>query len=172
MKKRFILIGLLLHAIVLVALYSVQTFVFPYLSVTGVRPALLPLGVAGVAVFEGSSRGGLFGLFAGILCDISFNQPISSLTLLLTLFGITAGFLSDIVIARGFPSYIVCCAIVLALTEFTQMFALLFFEKLPIPLLMKTAAQRMLYSMVFSLPVYFAVKSLGRRDLSENRRTF
>ncbi|MDR1298991.1 MAG: hypothetical protein LBJ84_01920 [Oscillospiraceae bacterium] len=172
MKKRFILIGLLLHALVLVALYAVQSLVFPYLSATGVRPSLLPLGVAGVAVFEGSTRGGLFGLFAGILCDISFNQPVSSFTVLLTLFGLIAGFLSDIVIARGFPSYIVCCAIVLALTAFTQMFALLFFERLPFRLLATTAAQQILYSMIFALPIYFAVKSLGRRDLNEHRRTF
>ncbi|MDR2357664.1 MAG: hypothetical protein LBD92_06265 [Oscillospiraceae bacterium] len=172
MKKRIVFVGILLHAFVLLAAYIAQALVFPYMSPTGIRPAILPLAAAGVAVFEGSTRGGLFGLFAGALCDMSFNQPISTLTLLFTLFGITAGFLSDIVMARGFPSYIVCCVAALALTAFTQMFALLFFEGLPLAALTKTAVLQTLYSLVFALPVYFAVKPLGHRGLNTQRRFY
>jgi hypothetical protein len=169
-KRRFRLIGLLLHALVLVAMYTVQALVCPYLATTGIRPAILPLGVAGVAVFEGSTGGGLFGLFAGMLCDISFNQPLATMTVIFALFGLTAGFLSDIIMARGFPSYIVCCVAILAVTAFAQMFSLLFFERLPIRLLMSTAGRQTLYSMIFALPVYFAARALGRRSQSEPSR--
>ncbi|MDR1588808.1 MAG: hypothetical protein LBS51_01290 [Oscillospiraceae bacterium] len=169
MKKRFVLVGVLLHVLLLLAAYAVQALIFPYLSPTGIRPVLLPLAVAGVAVFEGGTRGALFGLFAGALCDMSFNQPVMALTVLFTLFGLAAGFLSDIVIARGFPSYIVCCAAALALTAFTQMFAFLFFEGLPISALMRTALLQTLYSLVCAVPIYFAVKPLGYRDMNARR---
>ncbi|MDR1217610.1 MAG: hypothetical protein LBJ99_03380 [Oscillospiraceae bacterium] len=171
MKKRFVLVGLALHALALLAMYTVQTLVFPYLATEGIRPVLLPLGVAGVAVFEGSTRGGLFGLFAGMLCDISFNQPIAAMTVVFTLFGLVAGFLSDIVISRGFTSYIVCCAAILALTAFVQMFAMLFFEELPASILLETAGLQTLYSLAFAVPIFFVAKSLGRRGLDERRST-
>jgi hypothetical protein len=169
-KRRFGLIGLLLHALVLVAMFAVQALVFPYMSTTGVRPVILPLGVAGVAVFEGSARGGLFGLFAGMLCDIAYNQPLATMTLIFTLFGLTAGFLSDIIMARGFPSYIVYCVVILAITAFAQMFSLLFFERLPVRLLVGLAGRQTLYSLIFALPVYFAARALGRRSQGEQRR--
>jgi hypothetical protein len=169
LKRRIVIVGFLLHALMLTVMYIVQSFVFTYLPPTGIRPLLLPLGVAGVAVFEGSTRGGLFGLFAGMMCDISFNQPIAVLTVLFTMFGLAAGFLADIIMARGFPSYIACCIAILAMTAFTQMFTLLFFEKIPAYALLNTAALQILHSLVFAIPVYFAAKALGYRGLDRRR---
>jgi hypothetical protein len=162
MRKRQIpLFNPLMHALILAGAYILQTLVFPYLSPTGVRPALLPLAAAGAAVFGGCTRGGAFGLMAGILCDMSFNQPVAVMTLILTLFGMTAGFMSDTVMARSFPSYIVCALAVQLITVFAQMFALLFFEGAPVYALVSVAVRQIAYSMIFAIPMYFAVRRLG-----------
>jgi hypothetical protein len=66
--------------------------VFTYIPIDGIIPVLLPTAVVGIATFEGSSRGGGYGLLAGMLCDVSFNQPVIVMTVVLTLVGLSSGF--------------------------------------------------------------------------------
>ena len=103
-RRRKFIVSLLLHVPFLLILYVLQATVFTSLPLFGVKPLILPVAVVGVALFEGSTKGGVFGLFAGMLCDLSFNQPTVQFTLMLTVLGILAGLVCDTVLARGFPS--------------------------------------------------------------------
>ena len=123
---------------------------------------LLPIAVAGIATFEGSSRGGGYGLLAGALCDISFNQPVFVMTVTLTLVGIVIGMLSETVMAKGFPTFFLGSLAALILTAFVSLFSLLFFNNVDVSTLLRTAARQTLYSMIFTIPLYFIVRSLGR----------
>lgn len=162
-KRRSLVVSVLLHALLLIIVYVFQRMIFPYVRLFGLIPLLLPIAGTGVAMYEGSYAGGVTGIFAGILCDVSFNEPAGVFTVLLTMTGLLIGTLADTIIARGFVTYFISCIAVLAVSAFAQMFPLLFFEKVsPTPLLM-TALWQTVYSLIFTVPLWFFVRSLGKR---------
>jgi len=163
MKRRTLIISIILHAVLLLTVYVFQGLIFPYLRLYGLAPLLLPVVSTGVAVYEGRFAGGVTGLFAGILCDVSFNEPAMVFTLLLTLTGLLVGTLADTVIMRGFATYFLSCVAVLAISAFAQMFPIIFFEGVQPQQLFQTALWQTVYSLVFTLPIWFSVRALGKR---------
>ena len=156
-------VSTLYHALLLVVVYLLQDMVFPYLRFFGLIPLLLPIVSTGAAVYQGRAAGGMVGIFAGILCDISLNQPVGLFTVFLTLSGLFVGVLADTVMARGFATYTISCAAVLALSAFLQMFPLLFFERVAATPLLNLALRQTVYSLVFSFPIWFFMRALGKR---------
>ncbi len=156
-------IVLIVHILFILVVYIFQSMVFTYVPIDGIIPILLPIAVVGIATFEGSSRGGGYGLLAGMLCDISFNQPVIVMTVMLTFIGIFIGILSETIMARGFPTFFLCCAGALILTSFVSMFSLLFFSGVDMSALIMIGLKQTLYSMLFAFPIYFVVRALGRR---------
>ena len=163
MSKIKIPVVLIAHIILIVIIYILQSMVFTYFPINGVYPVLLPIAVVGIATFEGGARGGGYGLLAGMLCDVSFNQPVAVMTVALTFVGIVVGVLSETIMARGFPTYFLCCAGVQVLTSFVSMFSLVFFTNVEFASLMQTGMLQALYSLIFTLPIYPAVRALGRK---------
>jgi len=133
------------------------------MRLAGLVPLLLPIVATGVAIYEGRYAGGTFGLVAGILCDVSFNEPAGVFTVLLTLTGLVIGTLADTIITRGFVMYFISCAVVLSVAAFVQMFPLLFFDNVPFAPLLTTALWQTVYSIVFTVPIWFFVRALGKR---------
>ena len=162
-KKWNFAVSLVFHALLLMTVYVFQGMIFPYLKLYGLIPLLLPIACTGVAVYQGRVAGGVSGLFAGMLCDISFNEPVGLFTIILTFTGIAVGALSDTVLTRKFGSFFVCSAAVLALCAFAQLFPLLFFESVAPRLLLIIALRQTLYSLLFTFPLWFFVRSLGLR---------
>lgn len=163
MKKRTSIITILLHTLLLLLAYVFQGMIFPYLRSYGYVPLLLPIVSTGVSVYEGRYAGGVTGIFAGILCDVSFNQPAGVFTILLTVAGLLTGALADTVLTRGFATFIVCCAAVLALSAIVQIFPLFVFEFVPIQPLVSAALRQTAYSLLFAVPLWFVVRALGKR---------
>ncbi|MBR5382045.1 MAG: hypothetical protein IK136_05435 [Oscillospiraceae bacterium] len=160
-KKR--LTALLLYVPLLLIAYLLQDTVFSELPIGGARPLILPVAVVGAAMFGGRLRGGVFGLCAGILCDVSLCRPAVLFTLLLTLAGIAIGALFETVLARGFLSFVLCCAALLLVSAFCQMFGLLFFSGQRLTALLAAAGYQTLYSLFFTVPVYLLVRLAGRK---------
>lgn len=156
----------LLYALVLIVLYFFQTAVFPYLPLFGVKPLILPVAVVGVALLEGVVSGGTFGLFAGILCDVSLNQPAITCTVILTVMGLAIGILSETVLAHGFPSYVFAAACALLALSLCQMFSLFVYGGVSFLPLLGTALRQTLYSLIFTLPLYYIVRLVGRASHS------
>lgn len=163
MAKIKIPVVLIAHVIFIIVIYIFQSMIFTYIPINGVYPVLLPIAVVGIATFEGSSRGGGYGLLAGMLCDISFNEPVIVMTVVLTVLGIVVGILSETIMARGFPTYFLSCIGALLLTSFVSMFALVFFNGVDLSALLPTGILQTLYSLVFIIPIYPIVRALGRR---------
>lgn len=163
--KRDFIVKLLFRILLLLSVYILQAMVFPYLPLWGVKPLLLPMVVVGVALFEGSRTGGIFGIFAGMLCDISYNQPTVMFTIVLTGVGLLVGFLSDTVLTRGFPSFLLCCVLALFASAFFQVFNLLFYNMVTMDAVLNTILYQTLYSIFFALPMYYAVRATSRRVL-------
>jgi len=165
MKRRELITSILLHALFLITVYTLQGVILPFIRIGGLVPLLLPVASTGVALYEGRDIGGVTGFFAGILCDTSFNEPVGAFTLLLTLLGLCIGTLSDAVILPGFVTYYLSCTAVLIISAFVQMFPLLVLleESPPLQALLSTAVQQTLYSLIFALPIWFFVRALGIR---------
>jgi len=163
MKKKALIVSIFLHALLLTTVYVFQGAVFPFMRLGGLVPLLLPVAATGIALYEGRYTGGVVGLFAGILCDISFNQPAAVFTVLLTITGLIVGTLADTVILRGFVTYYISCAIVLVLSAIVQMLPLIVFSTYEIPFnaLLPTAIQQTIYSLILAFPIWFFVRALG-----------
>ncbi|MDR0862118.1 MAG: hypothetical protein LBN30_05025 [Oscillospiraceae bacterium] len=164
-KRRKALYSILPNTLLLLVLYMFQGLLLPYIPRLAAIPLLLPLAVVGAGVFGGSVRGGIVGIAAGMLCDVSFHQPVASATLVLAVVGLVIGFLSDTVMARGFPTYFVCCALTLVVMAFVQMFPLLFFDGVELRPLLQTAFLQTYTSLIFTIPVYFAARAVTRREV-------
>ncbi|NLM84516.1 MAG: hypothetical protein GX189_07435 [Clostridiales bacterium] len=153
---------LVLHIAFIVAVYALQAMIFPHLPIAGYVPVLLPVAAVGIALFEGASRGGGYGLLAGMLCDVAFHQPVLAMTVTLTAIGIACGILSETILARSFPSYIVCCFFALMITSFIPMFTLLFYAGVDPFSLFQLALGQTLVSLIFACPLYFFIRLLAR----------
>ena len=163
MKRKLLIVSIILHAVLIIVVYVFQSMIFPYLRLYGLAPLLLPVVSTGVAVYEGRYTGGVFGIFAGILCDVSFNEPVGVFTVLLTFSGLLIGTLADTVVMRGLATFFLGSAAVLAVSAFAQMFPLIFFQRIPPQPLMVTAIRQTAYSLLFVFPLWFFVRTLGMR---------
>jgi len=176
MKKKALIISILLHALLLTTVYVFQDAIFPFMRLSGLVPLLLPVAATGIALYEGRYIGGIAGLVAGILCDISFNQPAGVFTVLLTMTGLIVGTLADTVILRGFVTYYISCAAVLIISAFVQILPLLVFQadSITINILMPTAIQQTIYSLILAFPIWFFVRALGNwtDKISPSGRTY
>ncbi len=154
--------SLLFHIMYAAVAFILQAMVFTRLPIMGVKPLILPVAVAVAAVYEGSARGAAVGLVCGMLCDLATNQPMIEFTLLLTLLGLAIGILSETMLTRGFPSCIVCSAVVLVICAFVQAFDLLFFDKVSFWPIGRTALIQTGYSLLFCLPAYWMARPISR----------
>jgi len=163
MRRKTRVVSIILHALLLMIVYVFQGMIFPYIRLYGFAPLLLPIVSTGVAVCEGRDTGGLVGMIAGILCDVSLGDPVGVFTVLLTVTGIIIGTLADTIVTRGFATFLLASAAVLAVSAFVQMFPLLVFADVPAQPLIATAIRQSVYSILFTFPLWFFVRALGVR---------
>jgi len=168
MKRKTLIISISLHALLLLAAFIFQGMVFPHLRIAGLAPLLLPLVGTGIAVYEGRFGGGVAGIFAGILCDLSLNEPIGLFTVLLTFTGLFVGTLADSYITRGFASHFILCAGVLLLSAAVQMFPLIFSGRIDLQQVISTALWQTVYSLLFAFPTWLVIKAIGKRVYRES----
>ena len=162
-KRRDWIVLIALHALLLLTVYVFQGMIFPYMRIVGFIPLLLPIVCTGIAVNEGCHAGGISGLFAGILCDSSFNEPIGVFTVLLTFTGLFIGALVDTIVMRGFVTYIAACLAVLIISGIVQFFPYFMFEDIPYRALASVAFRQTVFSIFFAIPLWFFVRALGRQ---------
>ena len=135
------------------------------MRIAGLVPLLLPIACTGIALYEGRYYGGITGIFAGILCDVSFNQPAGVFTVFLTLTGLIVGTIADTVVLRGFVTYYISCAIVLALSSVIGMIPLIIspLQNVSMQAILTTATQQTIYSLILAFPIWFFVRALSKR---------
>lgn len=142
--------------------YILQSMIFTHIALFGAKPLLLPVAAVCIGLYEGGERGAVTGIIAGMLCDLSFNQPTVEFTLLLTAIGLLSGILFEYYLDRGFPSCLLVCALVLIISAFVQMFPLLIYRHVQLISLLKTAFIQTAYSLVFAIPFYHICRLIGK----------
>ena len=162
MSRRRTVVRILIFVPYMLVLYILQAMLFPYLKIAGTSPLILPLAVSGAALFNGRVTGGVIGIVAGMLCDMSFNQPTIVFTIFLALAGVVLGALSDTFLVKGFPSYLLCSLGLLVACALVQMFPLLFFRGVSLGPLLTVALWQTIYSVFFTIPMYYLSRFISR----------
>jgi hypothetical protein len=154
----------ILYALLLLLFMGLQDLLFSHIAVLGVRCMFIPALVVAVGLFEGSVWGGVFGLFAGLLGDWSFAENTVLFTLLYPALGFFSGAAAQFYVNRRFFSYFILSLAALALAAFCQMSRFLFLAGAPFLSLLRTALLQTLWSLPFTVPAYFACKSIASRS--------
>ncbi len=162
MSKGKIAAKVIQHALLLIIVYILQGLVFPYLRLREMVPLLLPVAAVCVAMFDGGFYGGIFGLAAGMFCDVSFNAPTLMFTVTLTVVGLAVGYLGQAVVTRGLVSCLVVCAVSLLVCSAVQCFGPLFFDGQPFGALALQALLQTAYSLLFCIPLFFVARVVTR----------
>ena len=144
-----------LYALYLLGFLLLQNVVFSHIAPLGVRAMFMPALVVAVALFEGGYRGGLFGLAAGIACDLFLAGQRVLFTLTFPVMGFAVGLLADFFLNRRFFTYAVFAVAALFLSAFAQMFSLLFYQGQGSWALWRTAVLQTLWSVPFIFPAYY-----------------
>jgi len=160
-KSRTAIKTLILVAFVFIA-YLLQAMLFARMSIFGAKPLALPLAVAAIAMAEGSVRGGAFGVLAGVLCDLSFNQPAITFTIGLAIVGIGIGLMAENFLVKNFASYLLCTLIALMFCAAWQSMSFLIFDNVAAAPLLAISVRQTLASLLFTPPVYLLLHVMDR----------
>ncbi len=151
-------------ALFLLVLYISQAFVFPRVVIRGVKPLIIPVAAIGVGFFGGGVKGGVFGLFSGILCDVAFDS-VPLFTFLLPVIGMLSGLITEYYLIPGLPSYLLCSLGGLLTISVFQMFSFIMFKNASFSAVAEAALYQSLYSLIFALLLYWPswLVSSGKR---------
>ncbi len=155
----------IIYALFMLVIMFFQTTVFSGIAPLGVRAMFLPVAVVSVGMFEGGTWGGFFGLFLGLLGDVAYTENVVLFTVLFPILGFFSGLVAEFFVNRRFFSFFFVCVTALLITAFCQMFRLLVFAGAEPLALVKTALLQTLWSLPFTVPLYFPCKALSRRKL-------
>lgn len=168
MTTRAVVLRNILHyGILLLVLFILQSMIFPHLRLMGVTPLLIPLAVVGAGLFSGTTIGGVFGICAGIVCDMTMVETSVLFTLLMAACGIITGLLGENALARGFPSFLLCSVTALLIIAAAQLFGLVAYRGVAFSAVLGVAWRQSVYSLIFVIPVYWAVRGTSRRAAKE-----
>ena len=143
-----------LYAMYLLLFLLLQNVVFSHVAIFGVRAMFMPALVVAVALFEGGYRGGLFGLAAGVVCDLYFAGQTVLFTILFPTMAFAVGFMADFFLNRRFFSYAMLAVAALFLSAFAQMFSLLIYQGQGSWTLWGVAILQTVLSVPFIFPAY------------------
>ena len=157
----------LLYALILLLYLLVQNVVFSRLPLFGIKALFMPTLVVAVALFEGGTRGGYFGLAAGVLCDLFLGGQRVMFTVLFPVIGFLVGFLVDFFLNRRFFSYFVLALLSLALAATAQLLPLLFFQGQSPWALWTTGLVQTVWGIPFIFPSYYFCKMMPRKPIDK-----
>ena len=163
MTRRDFLIKWSVYALALLPVWFLEAYVLNRFPVFGVAPMLLPLAVICVAVLEGATAGGGFGLAVGILCDAAYFNTDGAMTLGICILGVLAGVLAQYALRQDLVGCLLCSFGGLILIDLTRIGVRLFLGQTDLAAMLAVAVPEVLWSMLFVFPVYLLFLWVYRR---------
>lgn len=148
------------YALLLLALLFVQNQFGPRMKILGVVPFFIPAAAVCAGVLEGGTRGAVFGLFVGILTDMSYGSGVL-FTVLFPILAFLTGLVTEFFVNRRFFAYFLLSIPALLLTAFFQMFRILLLDPGSLRALAETALVQTLWSLPFAALIYLPFKALA-----------
>ena len=142
------------YALALVPVWILELYVLSRFPVLGVTPMLMPLAAVAVAVLEGATAGGGFGLFVGVLCDAAYHDTDGGMTLGVCLIGVCAGALSRYALRQNLAGCLLCSLAGLLCISGMRVVVRLFWQTAPLDALLRVGLPEVAWSLVFVFPVY------------------
>lgn len=144
----------LLYALYMFLTLGLQNMILPFVRPLDVSPMVLPAAVVAVGMFEGATKGALFGLAMGIFADLNYIESVTTFTLLLPIIGFAMGFVSQFFINKRFFAYMVVCLAAFLVTGLVQMVKVLVLDGWAFSMLTVLVVQA-LWSLPFAVLLYF-----------------
>ncbi len=152
-----------IYALGLLPIWVLDSLLLGHWPIFGVKPLLLPLAVAAVAVMEGATAGAGFGLAVGLLWVLSCAGSSSGMILFLVLAGMWAGIAAQYALTQGFLGCLLCSTGILAALEGLHILWGLFSQMAPFSVLLEVAGKELLCSLLWTPLVYLIFRSIFRR---------
>ena len=115
---------------------------------------ILPAAVVAVGMFEGATKGAIFGLVMGIFADMSFIESVTTFTMLLPIIGFAMGFVSQFFINKRFFAYMIASLAAFAVTGLVQLVKVLVLDGWAFSML-TTLILQALWSLPLAAILYF-----------------
>lgn len=151
------------YILFLILVLFLQDTVLARMTVFGVKMMFIPAAIAAVGVHEGGFRGGLFGLLAGFLCDMTFTENTVLFTLLFPAIGFAAGMAADFMMNRSYIAYLFTAAACIVVTGCIQMIRVLVLQPSAVFYCLLIVVAQMLVSMPMAAVLYFPVEQIASR---------
>ena len=97
----------ILYIAVVAAALILQNTVLCRVRILGAKPMIMPAVIAAIGLFEDGLWGGMFGIAAGLCCDMSSVGSTVLFTIALALVGFLSGLLTQLYINRKLYSFII-----------------------------------------------------------------
>lgn len=152
-------IKMALYVVVLILAELLQTAVFGELN-TGLSPAVMPVAVSCIALFEGAERGGVFGLVGGCLWAwaTALTMYGAYVILILTVIGAAAGLITERFLLRGIQTALCITIAALFLTDGLRALMGLFLGTIPGAAIVSLCLPQNLIALLFC-PLFYAIVS-------------
>lgn len=144
----------LLYALYMFLTLGLQNMILPFVRPLDISPMVLPAAVVAVGMFEGATKGALFGLAMGIFADLNYIESVTTFTLLLPIIGFAMGFVSQFFINKRFFAYMVVCLAAFLVTGLVQLVKVLVLDGWAFSMLTVLVVQA-LWSLPFAVLLYF-----------------
>lgn len=150
------------YAVYIVAVLLAQTLMFSRIPIFGVKTLFVPAAVVAIAMLEDGVWGAMYGLLAGLLCDMAYGNT-ALFVFVFPAVGLFVGALARQFLNRQLFAYLCLSFAALVITGFFQIFRLLVFLNQDALALLSTAAAQALVSLPFAVPLYFPCRAIARK---------
>lgn len=155
MTRRDTLLKWIAYGVALAVITIVNYYILGRLPIT--TPLLLPMAAVAAGILENPKFGAGFGMACGLV--MAALGPHSLLCIpALAAAGWLCGLVSQHILRRDLVGHLICAVILIVLWELVRLIALLLGHTAPLSLLLKVALPELLWTLVFSFPVYWAAR--------------
>lgn len=147
----------------MILIQFMQDTVLARFGVFGVKTLFVPAAVCAVGFHEGGFRGGLYGLLAGFLCDMTYAENTVLFTVLFPALGFVSGMAADFALNRSYMAYLVAAFVCLLVTGGVQSFRVLMIQPAALFRCGVVALGQALLSMPFAALLYFPAEQIASR---------
>lgn len=151
------------YALALLPVWFLECYILARYPFYGIKPMLLPLAVAAVAVLEGAAGGAGFGLGVGLLGTAVYYHTGGGFVVLMTLLGLGTGLLTQYILRQDFWGCLLCSALSLGILDGTRILPRLLYQRESLEAMLHVAGGEILWSLVFTPLVYLMFLWVFRR---------
>ena len=152
-----------IYALGLLPIWVLDAYLLGRWPVWGVKPILLPLAVAAVAVMEGAAAGGYWGFALGLLWEFGYAGGAGGMVFFFTLAGALVGSAAQYALTQGFVGCLVCSTGIMAVLEGLRVFWGLFTRWAPLSVLLEMAGKEFLWTLAWTPVVYLIFRAVFHR---------